>query len=97
MQLEKLIGLTFAALIVATIIGQILRRTAPSATISNVNTRIAAWWVLCGLTAAALELGELVTLVLFAIFSALALREFAALSQSPTAMSRACATAGSSR
>jgi phosphatidate cytidylyltransferase len=80
MNLPWLFGLTAAALVTATVAGQVLRRTARSestrATIANMNDRIAAWWALCGLTGLALVRGETAVLIFFALFSGLALREF---------------------
>ncbi len=76
MSLRELLGLVFAALLVATGIGQILRRTSPSSTVSNMNERVATWWVLCSLTALAFAIGSAAMVTLFAVFSALALREF---------------------
>jgi phosphatidate cytidylyltransferase len=80
--LWQLFGGTLAALIAATLAGRILGRTAHSEaarlTASNVNARIAAWWVLCGVTAVALLLGPGAVCALFALFSMLALREFLA-------------------
>ncbi|HLJ50788.1 MAG TPA: phosphatidate cytidylyltransferase [Bryobacteraceae bacterium] len=77
-----LLGFVFGALLAATIIGQILRRTHPSATVSNMNERIATWWVLCGLTALALTIGDIAVMVVFAVFSGLALREFVTVTHS---------------
>jgi len=80
MTLLTLLAGTLAALLVATAAGLILRRTVTSergrATVVNMNLRIATWWVLCGLTAAALLAGRAAVCLLFAIVSSLALREF---------------------
>jgi len=81
MTLAQLLSGTLAALIVGTVMGQVLRRTARTepvrATVANINARIAAWWVLCGVTALALLLGAGAVCVLFAVFSALGVRELA--------------------
>ena len=83
MTLTWLIGCALTALVIATAAGQVLRRTARSAsaraTVSNMNVRIVAWWALCGVMALALALGEGAVIALFALFSMLALREFMAL------------------
>jgi phosphatidate cytidylyltransferase len=83
MSLPGLLGCVAAALVIATVAGQVLRRTARSvstrATVANMNVRIAAWWVLCAVMALALALGEGAVIALFALFSSLALREFMAL------------------
>lgn len=87
MSLWPLLKLTFAALLVATATGQLLRPLARSpqavATLSNANLRIAAWWVLCILVALALALGNGAVIALFALFSSLAFCEFAALMDVP--------------
>jgi len=80
MSLPRLLGYTLVALVIATVIGQVLRRTARAestrATVANMNVRIVAWWTLCGMMALALALGEGAVVALFALFSALALGEF---------------------
>ena len=81
MSLWSLLKLTLAALLTATIAGQVLRRFVRSeqaaATVADVNLRIGAWWVLCGLVGLALTLGQTAAIALFAILSWLAYREFA--------------------
>ena len=67
-------------LIVAGVAGGILARRPTTAdgraTIANLNARIRAWWVICAaLTVAALT-GKVGTVLLFALVSFLALREF---------------------
>jgi phosphatidate cytidylyltransferase len=83
MTLPALFEIILAALILATLTGQILRRRARSdnarRTVANMNLRIAAWWVLCAAMALALALGSGAVIALFALFSALALREFLAI------------------
>ena len=76
MTFARLVGLTYTALTAATLIGLVLRKVAPSTAVSNANLRIASWWVLCTVTAAAVWLGPAAVFLLFAAFSALALREF---------------------
>lgn len=67
-------------LIVATLIGQVLRaRIAPdgsSAVIENLNARIAAWWAMVVLLSLAFLAGRVGVVVLFALLSFSALREF---------------------
>ena len=69
-----------AVLIVATIIGEILARRASSesarATISNLNDRVRAWWVMVAVLALALLTGRTGAALLFMGVSFLALREF---------------------
>jgi phosphatidate cytidylyltransferase len=65
------------------LIGWALAKTAKSdaarATIANLNARIRAWWVMAIVLTAAIAGGRVLTLVLFALLSFLALREFISL------------------
>jgi len=83
MSLTLLLSFTFATLIAATAAGQILRAVVRSdgarATVSNVNLRIAAWWVLCGVVGLALLVGNAAVMAVFAVFSGLAVLEFVAI------------------
>ena len=67
-------------LAVATATGQMLRvraRTERSrATIANVNARIASWWLMSAVVIGSLLAGQTTPVVLFAVLSFLALREF---------------------
>lgn len=75
-----------ALLSAASAIGFVLARRAQSAekqaAIENLNARINAWWIMVGYLAAAFLLGPTVTLVLFALLSFFALREFITLTPS---------------
>ncbi len=79
-----LIGGTVALLVLATLIGQILkaRSSSESRVIANLNARINAWWAMVVVFALALALGRIGTVVLFALMSFLALREFITLTPS---------------
>lgn len=83
MTLGYLLGLTFATLITATAAGQVLRYVVRSdgarTTISNVNVRIGAWWVLCISMGLALAVGGSAVVAVFAVLSVLAVREFVSL------------------
>jgi phosphatidate cytidylyltransferase len=83
MTLTYLLSLTFATLVTATAVGQILRYVVRSdgarATVANVNVRIGAWWVLCGVVGLALAIGSGMAVAVFGGLSCLAVREFAAL------------------
>jgi phosphatidate cytidylyltransferase len=72
-----------ALLIVFSAIGWALAKTAKSdaarATIANLNARIRAWWVMAIVLSAAIAGGRVLTLMLFALLSFLALREFISL------------------
>jgi phosphatidate cytidylyltransferase len=69
-----------AILILASIIGEVLRqRLSPqgeNAVVENLNARIAAWWVMVVLLAIAFLAGKSGVVILFALASFAALREF---------------------
>lgn len=75
-----LVGGVIGLLVLATAIGFWLARRAQSesaaATVRNLNARIKAWWMMVGVFALALLTGGLGSIVLFALTSFLALREF---------------------
>ena len=74
-----LIGGTVAFLTVASLIGLILEHRAggeASPAIRNLNARIRAWWVMVTIFSAALLMGRQAVIVLFALLSFMALREF---------------------
>ncbi|MBK6466765.1 MAG: phosphatidate cytidylyltransferase [Rhodobacter sp.] len=78
-----LLGGVAAILIVATLTGQILRsRIAPDGSnpvIENLNARIAAWWGMVALLSVAFLAGRGGVVILFALLSFAALREFLSL------------------
>jgi phosphatidate cytidylyltransferase len=67
----------------ATTVGQTLRARAETAArmaaTANLNARIVSWWVMCAVVLGALLLGSIGAIVLFALLSGCALREFLAL------------------
>jgi phosphatidate cytidylyltransferase len=71
---------TTAVLIVASIVGYVLdrhfARGVPHPTIDNLNSRIRAWWAMVALLGLAFALGKTGVIVLFALASFAALREF---------------------
>ena len=73
-------GGVVALLVVASVIGAILgltvRSDAGREVTENLNSRIRAWWVMIGVFAIAFLVGKTSTVVLFAITSFFALREF---------------------
>lgn len=75
-----LMGGIAAVLMLASAIGYLLHRRANNeqsrAVIDNLNARIRAWWVMVAVFAAAFLLGRVATIVLFALTSFFALREF---------------------
>jgi phosphatidate cytidylyltransferase len=72
-----------AGLITASVSGFVLARRANSrerrATIENLNARIRAWWVMITIFAISLAIGPAGSMVLFAVISLLALREYVTL------------------
>jgi phosphatidate cytidylyltransferase len=79
-ELLWLAGGALAVLVIASIAGAILARrvtsASGSATVANLNDRIRAWWVMCAVVALALLAGPTGAVLLFALVSFLALREF---------------------
>ena len=75
-----LIAGVLGLLVVASAIGFALSRTVRSEggrkTVQNLNARIRAWWMMVAVFGAALAAGGLGTIILFALISFLALREF---------------------
>ena len=81
--LRTLIAGVLALLVFSSAVGWILDRRVSSAsarsTVDNINARIRAWWVMAGLFMIALTAGTVVSILLFALTSFLALREFVTL------------------
>jgi len=70
-------GSLLAVVAFASFVGFVLKRRQPeSPAIDNLNARIRAWWVMILVCGAALLSGRIGVLVLFALISFLALREF---------------------
>jgi phosphatidate cytidylyltransferase len=65
-----------ALLVVATLIGQIMRWRRRSDVVDNLNARIKAWWVMSVVFAISLLTGGLGSVILFGLLSFFALREF---------------------
>ncbi|QIL82077.1 phosphatidate cytidylyltransferase [Diaphorobacter sp. HDW4A] len=81
-QTYLLFGILAAILIFASTVGWVLKRRAgpvPSPVIVNLVSRINAWWVMMTLIAVAIVLGKGAFIVLFALISLFALREFISL------------------
>ena len=78
--LQRLFGGLIVLLILATLVGRLIeRRTREEgamATVQNLNARINAWWVMSIVFAIAVLVGPIGSVVLFALLSFLALREF---------------------
>jgi phosphatidate cytidylyltransferase len=65
-----------ALLVVATLIGQIMRLRRRSDVVDNLNARIKAWWVMSAVFALSLLTGGLGSVILFGLLSFFGLREF---------------------
>ncbi len=83
-----LVASVVGLLTVFTVLGAILAKRAKTpeatATVSNLNARVRAWWGMVALFAGAVVFGPTVTLVFFGILSFMAFREFITLT--PTRM-----------
>lgn len=70
----------FGLLLVASIVGQALKlavaKGAPHGVIDNLNQRVNAWWVMAAVLGLALLAGNTAVIVLFALISFAALREY---------------------
>lgn len=79
-QTAALFGGVVVVLVFASIAGYVLNRrfakTAPNPTISNLNSRIRAWWAMVALLGFAFASGKAGVIALFALASLAALREF---------------------
>ncbi|HEX3347015.1 MAG TPA: phosphatidate cytidylyltransferase [Acetobacteraceae bacterium] len=80
---QRVIGGIFVLLAVASFAGFVLQRRVGSPggveTVRNLNARVRAWWVMVVLLGGAMALGPAATVVLFALISFMALREFVTL------------------
>jgi phosphatidate cytidylyltransferase len=77
-----LIGGVAGVLVLASIIGGVLKARAggePSPTIDNLNARVKAWWIMVALLGAAIAFGKAAVIILYALASFFALREFVTL------------------
>lgn len=75
-QTLMLFGGVLALLVVATIVGQLIKLRRRNAVVDNLNARIRAWWVMSAVFALSLLTGGLGSVILFAMLSFFALREF---------------------
>ena len=95
--LAALLGGVGVVLVVATLIGRALAARVPSGEssplIDNLNARISAWWAMTALLGVAFLGGRGGVVVLFALCSFAALREFATLTATTRADHRALAAA----
>jgi phosphatidate cytidylyltransferase len=74
-----LLGGVTGVLVLASLVGGWLKARAgdePSPTIDNLNARVKAWWIMAALLGAAVAFGKPAVVILYALASFLALREF---------------------
>lgn len=78
--LQRLFGGLIVLLIIATVSGRLIARRSGDerrqATIRNLNARINAWWAMSAIFAVSVLIGPIGSVILFALISFLALREF---------------------
>ncbi len=78
--LLRLFGGLMVLLVVATVVGRLIERRTHDekamATVQNLNARINAWWAMSAVFALAVVVGPIGSVILFALLSFLALREF---------------------
>ena len=79
-EVASLLLIILIVLMVASVIGWVLARRTTSesgkATVKNLNERVKSWWVMTGVFVAALALGKVGSVLIFAFMSFLALREY---------------------
>ena len=78
----RLLSGVLGLLVIASVVGGVLQwrlKGQTSATITNLNQRIVAWWWMVGVLAACFWFGQGTTVLLFAFASVIALREFVTL------------------
>ncbi len=77
---QWVIGGVVALLVLASVIGRVLaaraRTDGSRAVVENLIARVRAWWVMVGVFALAFLIGKVATIVMFALVSFMALREF---------------------
>lgn len=69
-------GLLILASATGAVLGRSARSDAARAAIDNLNARTRAWWKMCAIFALTLLVGRIGSLVLFAMLSLSALREY---------------------
>ena len=82
-ELLILLGVVISLLLLGTIVGQILKASTQDPdkikTIRNIQARVFSWWIMCACFVVSLLLKSVGTIILFAIVSFLAFREYVTL------------------
>jgi phosphatidate cytidylyltransferase len=73
---QRMMAITFAILVLSTVIVTLLRRARPAADFSELTRRVRSWWVMAGVFFTALLVDPRISLVFFALLSFWALKEF---------------------
>jgi len=73
------LGLLALSSLIGLVLKAVAKRPEAQATISNLNARIGAWWIMSVIFALTLVIGPIGSLVLFGLMSLLALREYVTL------------------
>ena len=73
------LGLLALSSLTGLVLKAVIRKPEAQATISNLNARIGAWWIMSAIFALTLVIGPIGSLVLFGLMSFLALREYVTL------------------
>jgi phosphatidate cytidylyltransferase len=73
------LGLLALSSLIGLVLKVVIRKPEAQATISNLNARIGAWWIMSAIFALTLVIGPIGSLVLFGLMSFLALREYVTL------------------
>jgi len=70
------LGLLALSSLIGVVLKAVIRKPEAQGTISNLNARIGAWWIMSAIFALTLVIGPIGSLVLFGLMSLLALREY---------------------
>jgi phosphatidate cytidylyltransferase len=73
------LGLLTLSSVIGLVMKAVIKKPEAQATISNLNARIWAWWIMSAIFALTLAIGSVGSLVLFGLMSILALREYVTL------------------
>ena len=73
------LGLLALSSLTGLVLKAVIRKPEAQGTISNLNARIGAWWIMSAIFALTLVIGPIGSLVLFGLMSLLALREYVTL------------------
>ena len=73
------LGLLALSSLIGLVLRAVVKKPEAQATISNLNARIGAWWIMSAIFALTLAIGPIGSLVLFGLMSILALREYVTL------------------